>query len=95
MSVAKKFFVIIFFFAQACMGQILNGGPNETPAPTAYGHFLLGTLSALVNPADGSLTVSLPVPVPKGRGPYVPFAFRYSSNEVNHLEPIGPTYICT
>ena len=41
-------------------------------------------LTETVNPADGSLSVRIHVPIPKGRGLTLPFAFAYDSNGIHY-----------
>jgi len=41
-------------------------------------------LTETVNPADGSLSVRIQVPVPKGRGLTLPFSFAYDSNGIHY-----------
>jgi hypothetical protein len=47
-------------------------------------------LSETVNPANGSVSLRIQVPIPKGRGITIPFSFSYDSNGVNHLAPTSP-----
>jgi hypothetical protein len=42
-----------------------------------------------VNPANGSVSLRLHVPIPNGRGLSIPFAFAYDSNGVHHLAADG------
>jgi RHS repeat-associated protein len=54
----------------------------STFTPTSdVGHDYIGLLSEMVNPADGSVSVRINLPVPKpGRGPAVSLGFGYDSN---------------
>ena len=58
----------------------------STPIEGA-GHDYIHELSETVNPANGSLSVRIQVPVPKGRGFTIPFSFNYDSNTIHHLVP--------
>jgi len=61
-------------------GQIANvGDTTSTPVPGA-GHNYIHMFSETVNPANGSVSLRAQVPVPRGRGLTVPFAFAYDSN---------------
>jgi len=67
------------------IGQITNNNDDtSTPIPGA-GHDYLHLLSETVNPANGSVSIRINVPTPKGRGLSLPFSFAYDSNGVNHL----------
>ncbi|HTW80609.1 MAG TPA: hypothetical protein VME23_13770, partial [Terracidiphilus sp.] len=58
--------------------------------PIAGGHDYVHLLSETVNPATGSLSVRIQLPVPKGRGITAPAVVAYNSGEVSSLiEPTG------
>jgi hypothetical protein len=60
--------------------QVTNVTDTQaTPIPGA-GHDYLGVLSETVNPANGSLSLRIQVPIPKGRNLTLPFAFAYDTN---------------
>src|SRR5438093_9970 len=66
--------------ARPARGQITNlSDVTSTPIPGA-GHNYLGVLNETVNPANGSVSLRISVPMPKGRGLTVPFSFAYESN---------------
>src|SRR5580698_4378853 len=70
----------ISFFAAATQAQVTNVSDVEaTPIPGA-GHNYTGMLNETVDPANGSLSVRINVPIPGGRNLIVPFAFAYDSN---------------
>jgi hypothetical protein len=61
---------------------------NDTAQPIqGVGHDYVKLLSETVNPANGSVELSIQVPVPKARGLAVPFSFRYSSSGIHHIMP--------
>ena len=61
--------------------------PNDTRTPTpGSGHDYLKALSDTVNPANGSLSIRLSVPVPRGRGLSLPFSFAYDSGGVQAVQ---------
>src|SRR5579875_2536904 len=67
-----------------CPGQIINASADpQAPIPGA-GHDYIHMLTETVNPADGSLSVRIQVPVPKGRGLTLPFSFAYDSNGIHY-----------
>jgi YD repeat-containing protein len=59
---------------------------TSTPIPNA-GHDYIHAPSETVNPANGSLSIRIGVPVPPSRGFTVPFNFAYDSNGVFYLAP--------
>jgi hypothetical protein len=66
-------------------GQILNvTNDTATPVPGSAHHYIK-MLSETVNPANGSVSLRIGVPVPPGRRLTIPFAFTYDSNGVHHL----------
>ena len=52
-----------------------------TPVP-GTGHDYIHLLSETVNPANGSVSVNLNFPMPKGRGLSLPFSINYTSGQV-------------
>jgi RHS repeat-associated protein len=54
------------------------------PMPGA-GHDYIKLLNETVNPATGSVSVRIQVPVPPGKGVTIPFSFGYDSNQGRHL----------
>jgi hypothetical protein len=72
-------------FAQATVAQITNV-TDDTSAPIpGVGHDYIHMLNETVNPSNGSVSLSIQVPMPNGRGLTIPFAFAYNSNGMNHL----------
>jgi len=67
-----------------CLGQVTNvTADQQAPIPGA-GHDYIHMLTETVNPANGSLSVRIQVPIPKGRGLTLPFAFAYDSNGMHY-----------
>jgi len=63
---------------------------NDTSTPVeGAGHNYIGILNETVNPATGSVSLRIQVPVPKSRAITIPFSFAYDSNSVRHLVPGG------
>ena len=74
----------LFSLISACLayGQMTAvTNSTSTPIPGA-GHDYIKLLSETVNPASGSVSMRLQMPVPSGRGPTIPFSFAYDSNGV-------------
>jgi len=85
---ALVFFVVSF--PSVAHAQITNVGDDTmTPVPGA-GHDYIHMLSETVNPANGSVSLRIQVPTPKGRGISLPFSFAYDSNGVNHVVSFNP-----
>jgi RHS repeat-associated protein len=79
--------VIVLLITSVAQGQITSvGDTTSTPIP-GVGHDYIKMLSETVNPANGSVSVRIAVPVPPGRGLTIPFSFGYDSNGVNPLYP--------
>src|SRR5207244_7918238 len=79
--------VVVCTLNTAAQLQTLN---NSTAIPTpGVGHDYIKMLGETVNPANGSVSLRIDVPLPKGRGPNIPFAILYSSSGVHHLEDTG------
>ena len=78
-------FTFVLLLASASLAQILSvGDDTSTPIP-GVGHDYIRLLSETVNPANGSVSLRIQVPMPKARGITLPFSFAYDSNGVNHL----------
>jgi RHS repeat-associated protein len=77
LSFAICSFVLAFTAAHAQVGNVTD--TEATPIAGA-GHHYQGDLNETVNPANGSLSIRIAVPVPPGRGLTIPFAFEYDSN---------------
>ncbi len=75
--------ILALFYLYAvspCRAQVQSVTDVEsTPIPGA-GHDYLHMLNETVNPANGSVSVRISVPVPEGRGLTLPFSFAYDSN---------------
>ncbi len=79
------FVVFETLIALPAFSQITTiGDDTSVPIPGA-GHDYIKLLDETVNPANGSVSVRIQVPIPKGRGITIPFGFNYDSNGVNHL----------
>jgi len=82
-------FCSVFFLASDAQAQIPpSTSTTSTPVPGA-GHDYLGGLAETVNPANGSVSLRIPVVIPPGRGITLPFSFAYDSNGVNYVSPNG------
>src|SRR6185312_3488603 len=75
---------VSFSLAQAQIANLADD--TSTPIPGA-GHDYIHAFSETVNPANGSVSLRIEVPMPKGRGITLPFSFGYDSNSVHHLLP--------
>jgi RHS repeat-associated protein len=61
---------------------------DDTAAPVpGAGHDYIHLLSETVNPANGTLSLNINLPVPKSRGLTLPFALTYNSGAAGHPIP--------
>jgi RHS repeat-associated protein len=68
--------------------QITNvDNTTSTPIP-GTGHDYIHLLSETVNPSNGSVSLRIELPMPKGRGISLPFSIGYDSNSLHHLVPM-------
>lgn len=81
---------ISLFLASACWAQIPQASDTtSTPVPDA-GHDYLHSPLATVNPANGSVSIRIPVRIPAGRELTLGFGLAYDSNGVDYLgQPTG------
>ena len=81
--------IMLFFPANVLFAQITSvSDPTSTPIP-GVGHDYIKLLSETVNPASGSLSVRVSVPVPPGRKLTTPFAYTYDSSGAWFLESVA------
>jgi YD repeat-containing protein len=73
--------------SSAAHGQITNVDDTTSTPIEGAGHDYIKALSETVNPANGSVSLSIQLPIPKGRGITPTFSIVYNSNGVNHFEP--------
>src|SRR5438094_503524 len=89
---ASKVLPLVSLMLLSCSvayGQIANvTDDTSTPVP-GVGHDYLHMLNDAVSPANGSLSLRIQVPTPKGRGITPPFSFSYDTNGVSHLAYAG------
>lgn len=80
--------IYIFFaftiFASTLHAQITGVTADQTPPIPGAGHDYIKMLNETVNPATGSVSIRIDLPVPAGRGLDLPFAFSYDSNSAFH-----------
>jgi hypothetical protein len=71
---------LLVLSAPFSFAQITNVTDTTSAPVPGTGHDYFKLLSETVNPANGSLSVRIQVPMPKGRGLTLPFSFAYDSN---------------
>ena len=80
MSPSRLVVVLLAIFSVPVSAQIPpTSDTTSTPIPGA-GHDYLGGAIDTVNPANGALSIRIPVIIPRGRGLTLPFNFAYDSN---------------
>ena len=80
-----KSLCVLLSFSGFALAQITSiGDDTSTPIPGA-GHDYMKMVNETVNPANGSVSIRIGVPMPPGRGLTLPFYFAYDSNGVRHM----------
>ncbi|WP_083808423.1 phage head spike fiber domain-containing protein [Granulicella tundricola] len=79
------FFIISASNLCAQSNPLVNEGSVPIPG---VGHNYINGLSETVNPANGSLSLKVDLPTPKGRGISLPFAFTYNSGSVHRFSSL-------
>lgn len=88
-AMSRAISIIIVICPLLAFGQVTNvTDETSTPIPGA-GHDYLHAFSETVNPANGSVSLRLSVPVPPGRSLSLPFSFDYDSNGVYALTSLA------
>jgi RHS repeat-associated protein len=70
----------LVFLTATVQAQVTNVTDVESTPIPGTGHDYLHMLNETINPANGSLSVRINVPVPEGRSLTLPFSFAYDSN---------------
>ena len=74
-------------------GQVTQLSDATAPPVHGVGHNFVGMLNETVNPATGTLTIHIQIPVASGRRLTVPLAFEYNSGQAwflaRHSTPWG------
>ena len=74
--------LFIVITASSVCAQTVNLGDDVARPMPGKGHDYIHGLSETVNPANGTLSIKIDLPVPQGRGITLPFAITYNSGEV-------------
>jgi RHS repeat-associated protein len=78
-------FAFVTLLAPVCFAQLPTvTNATSTPIPGA-GHDYLGGPAETVNPANGSVSIRLPVILPPSRGITLPFSFAYDTSGVSFV----------
>jgi hypothetical protein len=78
---------ISLLIASNAFAQVTAVTGDQAPPIPGAGHDYIHLLSETVNPATGSVSIRVGVPVPPGRGLAVPFFFGYDSNDEHLFTP--------
>jgi hypothetical protein len=84
------FACLLLLASPAAHGQITNVDDTTSTPIEGAGHDYIKAMGETVNPANGSLSVRIQLPIPKGRGITPTFSIGYDSNSVNFIEPNDP-----
>jgi RHS repeat-associated protein len=88
---ARALLIMCFLLIPAAVRAQITAIGDDTSVPIpGVGHDYIKMLDETVNPANGSVSLRIQVPMPKGRGITIPFGFDYDSNGVDHLVGGGP-----
>ncbi len=71
--------IFIAYGSLALWAQVPDPVLSASAPVPGSGHHYLGSLVERVNPADGSVTLDLPIQLPRGRQLNLPFGFHYNS----------------
>src|SRR5437879_628845 len=80
---------VAFLLIPTAHAQITSVNDATAPPTPGVGHDYIKMFGETVNPANGSVSLRIGVPMPRGRGLDVPFSVSYSSGGVHHLESAG------
>jgi RHS repeat-associated protein len=72
-------FAFVSLLAPACWAQLPQAGDTTSPPTLGAGHDYLGGISETVNPANGSVSIRLPLRIPSGRQLTIPLSTAYDS----------------
>ena len=78
---------VILALQSVAFGQITNVTDDQTTPIPGTGHDYIGMVNETVDPANGSLSIRIGLPVPPGRGLTVPVYLAYDSNGAVHAVP--------
>ena len=87
-SASPRVLAFLFFAllaSSSARAQLTNAtGDVSTPIP-GVGHDYIHGISETVNPANGSVSLKIDIPIPPGRGITIPFSIQYNSSGI--LQP--------
>lgn len=70
----------VMFSACIAQAQITDVTDDQATPTPGVGHDYIHLLTETVNPANGSVSLRIQLPIPKSRGITVPFSIGYDSN---------------
>jgi RHS repeat-associated protein len=79
------FVFLILATWSACYGQMSVPAPDVARPVAGVGHDYMKMLAETVNPSNGSLSIKIDLPTPKGRGLTIPYSVVYNSGAVHHI----------
>jgi RHS repeat-associated protein len=75
----------LFLFSSVTFGQVTNVTNDQSTPIQGAGHDYIKMLGETVNPANGSVSLRIQLPVPNGRLLTNPIGFAHDTNGVHHL----------
>jgi RHS repeat-associated protein len=82
--------ICLCFFPTNARAQITNVADDTIPPIPGAGHDYIHMLSETVNPANGTVSLKITMPTPKGRGISLPFSLTYNSGAALHFAAWAP-----
>ena len=70
----------ILFATSLCWAQLPQAGDTTSPPTPGVGHDYIHSPVETVNPANGSVSIRIPVRIPSGRELTIPFSIAYDSS---------------
>jgi RHS repeat-associated protein len=77
---ALKLISMGLLFTSACWAQLPQAGDTTSPPTPGVGHDYIHSPVETMNPANGSVSIRIPVRIPPGRELTIPFAVAYDSS---------------
>jgi RHS repeat-associated protein len=76
---------IMLLLVVSAQAQITSLDSTTSPPVPGVGHDYIKMLGETVNPTNGSVSLRIDIPTPRGRGLDIPFSILYSSSGVEHV----------
>lgn len=71
---------LVMLLVPACWGQLPQAGDTTSPPTPGVGHDYIHSPAETVNPANGSVSIRIPIRIPEGRELTIPLSIAYDSS---------------